>query len=84
MTHGFNAQTDREIRYAHRQQKKMIEQHNIDRDIRAEKRGSDTSRLISTELSNEVRNEISILSQKRRLVPVRKSSSRESNSYFFS
>jgi hypothetical protein len=82
MAPSLYTQTDREIRYEKRQHKKLIEQQNMARIARLEKRNEPASRQINTEISDEVRTEISSLAQKRRTAPVR-SSTRGSSSSFF-
>lgn len=77
MTSSLNNQTSREIRYAQRQQKKMIEQQNVERTARVEKR------TMSADISLEVSNEISRLVHKKRIVPPRKASLRQSVTSFF-
>lgn len=73
MAPSLYTQTDREIRYEKRQHKKMIEQQNVDRIARLEKRNEPTARQVTKDISDEVRTEISSLAQKRRAVPVRNS-----------
>ena len=73
MAPSLYTQTDREIRYEKRQHKKLIEQQNMARIARLEKRNEPASRQINTEISDEVRTEISRLAQKRRTAPVRNS-----------
>lgn len=73
MAPSLYTQTDREIRYEKRQHKKLIEQQNMARIARLEKRNEPASRQINTEISDEVRTEISSLAQNRRAAPVRNS-----------
>ena len=80
MAPSLYTQTDREIRYEKRQHKKLIEQQNMARIARLEKRNEPASRQINTEISDEVRTEISRLAQKRRTAPVR--SSTRGSSFF--
>ncbi len=82
MAPSLYTQTDREIRYEKRQHKKLIEQQNVDRIARLEKRNGPTSRQVTNEISEEVRKEILTVSQKRRDVPI-KSSTRSTSSSFF-
>jgi hypothetical protein len=82
MAPSLNTQTDREVRYEKRQHKKLINQQNVDRIVRLEKRNEPVLRQINTEISDEVRKEISIVAQKRRDAPVR-SSARSTMSSFF-
>ena len=58
MAPSLYTQTDREIRYEKRQHKKLIEQQNMARIARLEKRNEPASRQINTEISDEVRTEI--------------------------
>lgn len=77
MTKGLTVQTDREIRYEQRVQRKRIQQQNVDRAIRLENRTNnrtDTGFGNRNEIADEVSNEIIRLTQKRRA-----SSSRYSN-----
>lgn len=71
MSSSLTLQTDREIRYEQRCQKKKIEQQNLDRTIRFQNR--ETSRnentIDMTELSNEVTTAISGITQKNRFSP---------------
>lgn len=67
MPAGLNTQTDREIRYEHRIQKKLVEQHNMERDRRAEKRNTyvQPNRVCSdSNITMEVRSEISRLARR--------------------
>ena len=73
MAPSLYTQTDREVRYEKRQHKKMITQQNMARIARLEKRNEPASRQINTEISDEVRTEISSLAQKRRAAPARNS-----------
>ncbi len=82
MAPSLYTQTDREIRYEKRQHKKLIEQQNVARIARLEKRNEPTSRKVNKEISDEVRKEISIVAQKRRDVPVRSSTRSTSSSFF--
>lgn len=77
MTTSLTLQTEREIRYEQRCQKKRIEQQNIDRVKRFENRCG-----LSREISSEVSNAISLLAQKKRNDPLRNSSTRTSYNYF--
>jgi hypothetical protein len=75
---SLNNQTNREIRYEQRVQKKRIEQQNIERNMRFEKRNN---RLI--DISNEVANEISFVTREKRVLPKRNmSTSTYFTSYF--
>lgn len=70
MTKGLTLQTDREIRYEQRNQRKRIQQQNVDRVIRLENRAnSQSDRDIGNrnEIANEVSNEIIRLTQKGRV-----------------
>jgi len=71
MSSSLTLQTDREIRYEQRCQKKKIEQQNLDRTIRFQNR--ETSRnentIDMTELSNEVTTAISGIVQRNRFSP---------------
>lgn len=70
MTKGLTLQTDREIRYEQRNQRKRIQQQNVDRAIRLENRTngrSDSDVGNRNEIANEVSNEIIRLTQKRRV-----------------
>jgi hypothetical protein len=82
MAHSLNTQTDREVRYEKRQHKKLINQQNVDRIARLEKRNESTSRQINMDISDEVRKEISIVVQKKRDAPVRSSTRSTSSSFF--
>lgn len=77
MTTSLTLQTEREIRYEQRCQKKRIEQQNIDRNKRFENRCG-----LSREISSEVSNAISLLAQKKRNGPLRNSSTHSSYNYF--
>lgn len=77
MTTSLTLQTEREIRYEQRCQKKRIEQQNIDRKKRFDNRCG-----LSNEISREVSNAISLLAQKKRKDPLRNSSTRTSYNYF--
>ena len=76
MTHGITLQTDREIRFEQRCQRKKIEQQKKDRAIRLEIRETNRSNDFGnkSEIVNEVSNEIVRLTQKRRNVTNRYSS----------
>jgi Fic family protein len=82
MAHSLNTQTDREVRYEKRQHKKLINQQNMDRTMRLEKRNEPVSRQVAKDISDEVRKEISIVAQKRRDAPVRNSTRSTSTSFF--
>jgi hypothetical protein len=82
MAPSLNTQTDREVRYEKRQHKKLINQQNVDRIARLEKRNESTSRQINMDISDEVRKEISIVAQKKRDAPVRSSTRSTSSSFF--
>ena len=82
MAPSLYTQTDREIRYEKRQHKKLIEQQNVDRIARLEKRNEPTSRQVTKDISDEVRKEISSIAQKRRVAPVRSSTRCSSSSFF--
>lgn len=73
MPSSLNIQTDREIRYAQRDEKKRIEQQKIERSSRALKRNQD--------ISNEVSREIASLSKKK--IQTRPSNSKVSYSSYF-
>lgn len=60
MTTGLTLQTERENRYEQRCHKKRIDQQNMDRTKRLENRCE-----LRTEIMREVRNEISVLAQKK-------------------
>ena len=76
MTHGITLQTDREILFEQRCQRKKIEQQKKDRAIRLEIRETNRSNDFGnkSEIVNEVSNEIVRLTQKRRNVTNRYSS----------
>ena len=76
MTTSLTLQTEREIRYEQRCQKKRIEQQNIDRTKRFQNRCG-----LSNETSYEVSNAISLLAQKKRNVPIKTTSIRGSYNY---
>jgi hypothetical protein len=76
MTTSLTLQTEREIRYEQRCQKKRIEQQNMDRAKRFDNRCG-----LSNETSWEVSNAISLLAQKKRNVPLLTSSTRSSYNY---
>ena len=59
---SLNTQTNREIRYEQRCQKKRIEYQTMERSMRAEKR---------TEITNEVTSAISMITSTRRRIPTR-------------
>jgi hypothetical protein len=82
MAPSLNTQTDREVRYEKRQHKKLINQQNMDRTMRLEKRNEPVSRKVAKDISDEVRKEISIVAQKRRDVPVRNSTRSTTTSFF--
>lgn len=67
MTHGITLQTDREIRYEQRFQRRRIEQQNVDRTIRLEIRENNRNTDLGSiaEIADEVSNEIVRLTQKR-------------------
>jgi uncharacterized membrane protein YqiK len=67
MTHGITLQTDREIRYEQRFQRRRIEQQNVDRTIRLEIRENNKTADLGSisEIADEVSNEIIRLTQKR-------------------
>ena len=67
MTHGITLQTDREIRYEQRFQRRRIEQQNVDRTIRLEIRENNKTTDLGSisEIADEVSNEIIRLTQKR-------------------
>ncbi len=58
---SLNTQTDREIRYEQRCQQKRVQQQKMDRNFRAEKRDN-----MLSDISNEVANEISLITNTRR------------------
>lgn len=78
MTTSLTLQTEREIRYEQRCQKKRIEQQNLDRTKRFE-----TRCVLSNETSNEVSSAISLLAQKKRNIPVRSTCTRGSYNYVY-
>jgi hypothetical protein len=82
MAPSLYTQTDREIRYEKRQHKKLIEQQNVARIARLEKRNGPTSRQVTKEISEEVRKEILTVSQKKRDAPIRSSTRSTSSSFF--
>ncbi len=86
MSTALNTQTDREVRYVQRMEKKRVEQQNIDRAIRASNRNKDVSNDVSTRnnnISNEVSSEIRALSTKKRSVNTRINNSNVSYSSYF-
>lgn len=86
MASSLNTQTNREIRYIQRMERKRVEQQNIDRSIRAANRNnisSTTSSTINKDVSTEVSNEIATLSKKKRTVNTRTSNSGVSFSSYF-
>ena len=68
MGRGLTLQTDREIRFEQRCQRKKIEQQKVDRAIRLEIRETNREGAVgnNSEIANEVSSEISRLTQKRR------------------
>jgi hypothetical protein len=58
MPSSLNIQTDREIRYTQRAEKKRVEQQKIDRSSRALKRNQDISNEVSREIASISRKEI--------------------------
>jgi len=82
MAPSLNTQTDREVRYGKRQHKKLINQQNVDRTVRLEKRNEPMSRQVTMAISDEVRTEISSLAQKRRDASVRNSTRGTTSSFF--
>ena len=76
MAHGLRLQTDREIRFEQRCQRKKIEQQKVDRAIRLEIRETSRDDAFGnkSEIVDEVSSEIVRLTQKRRKVTNRYSS----------
>lgn len=76
MAHGLRLQTDREIRFEQRCQRKKIEQQKVDRVIRLEIRETSRDDAFGnkSEIVDEVSSEIVRLTQKRRKVTNRYSS----------
>jgi|TARA_B110000503_G_C7033496_1_gene365065 hypothetical protein len=74
-TSSLNIQTEREVRYEQKCQKRRIIQQTSDRIGRAEKRDA-----MSNEISTDVANEISMISRTTRVMPRRNNKS--SPSYF--
>jgi len=76
MAHGLRLQTDREIRFEQRCQRKKIEQQKVDRAIRLEIRETNRDDMVGnkSEIVYEVSSEIFRLTQKRRNVVNRYSS----------
>lgn len=76
MAHGLRLQTDREIRFEQRCQRKKIEQQKVDRAIRLEIRETSRDDAFGnkSEMVDEVSSEIVRLTQKRRKVTNRYSS----------
>ncbi len=76
MAHGLRLQTDREIRFEQRCQRKKIEQQKVDRVIRLEIRETSRDDAFgnNSEMVDEVSSEIVRLTQKRRKVTNRYSS----------
>jgi hypothetical protein len=68
MTSGLTLQTDREIRYEQRCQRKRIEQQKVDRATRLENRENNKQYGFEnkSEIAEEVSKEIFMLSQRRR------------------
>ena len=75
---SLNTQTDREIRYEQRCQQKRVQQQKMDRNFRAEKRDN-----MLTDISNEVANEISLITNTRRGLPKRGAVNNVSFSSYF-
>lgn len=63
---SLNTQTNRAVRYEQRCQQKRVQQQNMDRNFRAEKRVN-----MLTDISNEVADEISLITNTRRGLPRR-------------
>mgnify|MGYP000329952494 CR=1 FL=1 len=62
---SLNMQSDREVRYHERCQQKKLEQQNMDRDDRVQRRDD-----MRSEISMEVRDEIQQLTQKKKVVRI--------------
>jgi hypothetical protein len=62
MSSGVNTQSDRQIRYNNREQKQRIQQQNIDRSNRLEKRRCNIISKVNKDVTNEI-NEISYKKQ---------------------
>jgi hypothetical protein len=75
---GLNYKSNREVRYEQRCQKKRIEQQNIDRNMRAEKRID-----MIGDVSKEVTNEIAMIKSTRREHLCRNASNSVSFSPYF-
>ena len=75
MPSSLNIQTDREIRYAQRAEKKRVEQQKTDRSSRALKRNQD--------ISDEVSCEIASISNQKKDIQTRSADSRVSYSSYF-
>jgi len=69
MTSGLTLQTDREIRYEQRCQRKRIEQQKVDRATRLENRENNKQYGFEnkSEIAEEVSKEIFMLSQRRQI-----------------
>ena len=69
MSSGLNTQSDRQIRYNNREQKQRIQQQNIDRSNRLEKRRcniiSKVNKDVTNEITKDVTNEINEISYKK-------------------
>ncbi len=58
MSSGLNIQTDRELRYKNREQKQKIQQQNIDRANRLEKRRCNIINKMDKELANKIMEDV--------------------------
>tara|TARA_R110002012_G_scaffold187780_1_gene354770 strand:+ start:361 stop:627 length:267 start_codon:yes stop_codon:yes gene_type:complete len=58
MSTGLNMQTDRQLRYSNREQKQKIQQQNIDRANRLEKRRCNIINKVDKEVTNEIMEDI--------------------------
>jgi hypothetical protein len=84
MTTSLNIMSDREIRYTQRCLKKKIQQQNIDRSIRLEKRNTTSSNVTQrNDISNDVSMEIASISEKKSLGTRSSNSGVSFSSYFW-
>jgi hypothetical protein len=75
---SLNMQSDREVRYHERCQQKKLEQQNMDRDDRVQRRDD-----MRSEISMEVRDEIQQLTQKKKVVTTTRSGRTVVSSYVY-
>ena len=75
---SLNTQTNREVRYEQRCQQKRVQQQKMDRNFRAEKRDN-----MLSDISYEVANEISLITNTRRGLPKRGAVNNVSFSSYF-